>query len=107
MDLQTVGTFFNTAWSVYDTALERNYMYHREIYAGVLDQLQTCQAGQYTLLDLGCGSAETFAPVLAQHPPLRYVPSGGWDGSSSPKTRRTAPRTALPSRPTGLFSDRH
>ena len=73
MDLQTVGTFFNTAWSVYDTALERNYMYHREIYAGVLDQLQTCPAGQYTLLDLGCGSAKTFAPVLAQHPPLRYV----------------------------------
>lgn len=73
MDLQTVGTFFNTAWGVYDIALERNYMFHREIYAGVLDQLRTCEAGRYTLLDLGCGSAKTFAPVLAQHPPLRYV----------------------------------
>jgi ubiquinone/menaquinone biosynthesis C-methylase UbiE len=73
MDLQTVGTFFNTAWSVYDIALEYNYMAHRELYAGVLDQLRTLDAGQYTLLDLGCGSAKTFAPVLARHPPRRYV----------------------------------
>lgn len=73
MDLQTVETFFNASWSVYDIALERNYMFHREIYASVLDQLRQCEAGRYTLLDLGCGSAKTFAPVLAQHPPRRYV----------------------------------
>ncbi len=73
MDLQTVGTFFNTAWSVYDIALEQNYMFHREIYAGVLDQLRAFGTGQYTMLDLGCGSAKYLAAVLGQHPPLRYV----------------------------------
>lgn len=73
MDLQTVETFFNASWSVYDIALEHNYLFHREIYSEVLNQLQTLEAGQYTLLDLGCGSAKYIAAVLAQHPPLRYV----------------------------------
>jgi len=73
MNLQTVGTFFNASWSVYDIALEQNYMFHREIYAEVLRQLRACPADQYTLLDLGCGSAKYLAAVLARHPPRRYV----------------------------------
>lgn len=73
MNLQTVGTFFNASWSVYDIALERNYMFHREIYAEVLRQLQACPVGRYALLDLGCGSARYLAAALAQHPPQRYV----------------------------------
>lgn len=73
MDLHSVETFFNTSWSAYDIALEHNYMFHREIYTEVLNQLRAFKVGQYTMLDLGCGSAKYLAPVLAQHPPLRYV----------------------------------
>ncbi|MBC7891486.1 MAG: class I SAM-dependent methyltransferase [Sphingobacteriaceae bacterium] len=73
MDLHSVETFFDTSWNVYDLVLNRNYMFHREIYAEVLNQLRAFEAGKYTMLDLGCGSARFLAPVLAQHPPLRYV----------------------------------
>lgn len=68
-----VKTFFNT-WSIYDIVLENNYMFHQEIYQGVKEFLTHRYYGHpFTLLDLGCGSAQHLAPILASLPISRYI----------------------------------
>jgi SAM-dependent methyltransferase len=65
--------FFTHAWSVYDLITARNYMYHREIHAGIADLLKRRKdQNRYQLLDLGCGNARFLAPCLMQSPPARY-----------------------------------
>ncbi|MFN0079701.1 MAG: class I SAM-dependent methyltransferase [Prosthecobacter sp.] len=64
---------FRKSWTLYDTISEKNYMFHREIYAHVADLLrQRHQAGPYHLLDLGCGNARFLAPCLQIAPPASY-----------------------------------
>lgn len=66
-------TFFSRNWSLYDLITKHNYMYHREIYAGIADLLKRRKnQNQYQLLDLGCGNARFLAPCLMQSPPARY-----------------------------------
>ena len=61
---------FRKSWTLYDAISERNYMFHREIYAHVADLLrQRHQTGPYHLLDLGCGNARFLAPCLHSAPP--------------------------------------
>ncbi|MDZ4405080.1 class I SAM-dependent methyltransferase [Prosthecobacter sp.] len=65
---------FRKAWTLYDTITERNYMFHREIYAHIADLLrQRRQSGSYTVLDLGCGNARFLAPCLHAAPPAAYI----------------------------------
>ncbi|WP_395750045.1 class I SAM-dependent methyltransferase [Prosthecobacter sp.] len=64
---------FRKAWTLYDTISEKNYMFHREIYAQVADLLRQRHAqGPYHLLDLGCGNARFLAPCLQAAPPETY-----------------------------------
>lgn len=64
---------FRKAWTLYDAISERNYMFHREIYAHVAELLsQRHQTGPYHLLDLGCGNARFLAPCLHAAPPATY-----------------------------------
>ena len=64
---------FRKSWTLYDAISERNYMFHREIYAHVADLLrQRHQTGPYHLLDLGCGNARFLAPCLHCAPPASY-----------------------------------
>lgn len=64
---------FRTSWSLYDAISEKNYMFHREIYAHVAELLcQRHQQGGYTLLDLGCGNTRFLAPCLHATPPTAY-----------------------------------
>src|SRR5688500_2322785 len=66
-------TIFTRSWSLYGLLTEYNYMYHREIYAGVEDLLRLRgDQGQYHLLDLGCGNARYLAPCLRRAPPATY-----------------------------------
>jgi ubiquinone/menaquinone biosynthesis C-methylase UbiE len=66
-------TIFTRSWSLYDLLTEYNYMYHREIYAGVEDLLRLRDdQGQYHLLDLGCGNGRYLAPCLRRVPPATY-----------------------------------
>ena len=66
-------SLFRASWSLYDAISEKNYMFHRELYAHVADLLrQRHQNGPYTLLDLGCGNARFLAPCLQAAPPARY-----------------------------------
>ncbi len=64
---------FRTSWGLYDALSEKNYMFHREIYAIIADMLrQRHQQGGYSMLDLGCGNTRFLAPCLHQAPPLCY-----------------------------------
>jgi SAM-dependent methyltransferase len=64
---------FRKAWTLYDAISEKNYMFHREIYAHVADVLRQRHAqGPYHLLDLGCGNARFLAPCLQAAPPETY-----------------------------------
>ncbi|WP_395739444.1 class I SAM-dependent methyltransferase [Prosthecobacter sp.] len=64
---------FRKAWTLYDTISEKNYMFHREIYAQVADLLRQRHAqGPYHILDLGCGNARFLAPCLQAAPPETY-----------------------------------
>jgi SAM-dependent methyltransferase len=65
---------FRTSWGLYDALSEKNYMFHREIYAiiaGMLHQRRE-QGGAYAMLDLGCGNTRFLAPCLHAAPPSRY-----------------------------------
>jgi SAM-dependent methyltransferase len=65
---------FRDSWSLYDFITERNYMYHRELYAEVAGILAARRAlGGYRMLDLGCGNARYLAPCLQASPPDLYV----------------------------------
>ncbi|MBA4143496.1 MAG: class I SAM-dependent methyltransferase [Nitrosospira sp.] len=64
---------FTRSWSLYDLITEHNYIFHREIYAGV-EELLKLRGGHepYDLLDLGCGNARYLAPCLKRLPPAIY-----------------------------------
>ena len=56
---------FTDSWSLYDLITEHNYMFHREIYAGVGTLLKLRNdMGRFSILDLGCGNARYLAPCL-------------------------------------------
>jgi ubiquinone/menaquinone biosynthesis C-methylase UbiE len=64
---------FRTSWSLYDALSEKNYMYHREIYAHIASLLQQRhENGGYSMIDLGCGNTRFLAPCLKVAPPARY-----------------------------------
>ncbi len=64
---------FRKSWTLYDAITERNYMFHRELYAEVAEQVaQVGRFGPFRLLDLGCGNARFLAPCLAATPPVHY-----------------------------------
>ncbi len=71
-DLQT--ELFRASWSVYDTIIRENYMFHREIHARLREVIAGRAAlGGYSLLDLGCGNASGLAETLRDFPPTRYL----------------------------------
>jgi SAM-dependent methyltransferase len=56
--------FFH-AWDTYAKVVAANYMYHRELGAAVRAALRGRFGEQpFSVLDLGCGDAATFAPLL-------------------------------------------
>ncbi len=67
-------TLFRRSWSIYDAITAENYMFHRELYGEVASILsERGRAGDYTLLDLGCGNARFLAPCLRSAPPVNYT----------------------------------
>lgn len=63
---------FRSSWSLYDTVIAANYMFHREIEAAVTGLLEGHVRGG-SLLDLGCGNARGLARLLQSAPPRLYV----------------------------------
>jgi SAM-dependent methyltransferase len=67
-------TIFRRSWSVYDAITAENYMFHRELYSEVAAILERRHGtGDYSVLDLGCGSARFLAPSLQSAPPVSYT----------------------------------
>lgn len=65
---------FFAAWRTYRKIVDTNYMYHREIGERIEETLRSAFGdGGFSVLDLGCGDASTFAPRLARLRPSRYV----------------------------------
>jgi len=63
---------FRSSWSLYDTVIAENYMFHREIASAVAEVLgESIEGG--SLLDLGCGNARGLAALLRAAPPRLYV----------------------------------
>jgi SAM-dependent methyltransferase len=92
MDTAIVQEFFNT-WSIYDRVLDRNYMFHNELYQDVQRLLVHRYAERpFSLLDLGCGSARHLAPAIADTAIERYV---GFDISDIAITQATRNLSSL------------
>jgi SAM-dependent methyltransferase len=73
MKQEEVREFFD-AWSLYDQVLDRNYMFHEEIYRDVAQRIASrFTPGNFLLMDLGCGSARHLSAALESCPPARYV----------------------------------
>jgi SAM-dependent methyltransferase len=75
----TTNKFFDE-WSIYDQILAHNYMHHDDIFRDVRHLLADRYATQpFSLLDLGCGSAQHLAQALQGRSVSRYV---GYDLSN-------------------------
>src|SRR4051812_46447467 len=73
---------FFDEWSIYEQVLERDYMFHDEIYRGVARLLADYfSARPFSVLDLGCGSARHFSHALAGRSLAGYT---GYDLSAAP-----------------------
>lgn len=69
---QSAVRFFHV-WDTYARVVAENYMYHRELGVAVQAALQARFAQRpFTILDLGCGDAATFAPLLGDLPVGSY-----------------------------------
>jgi len=69
---QSAVRFFHV-WDTYARVVAENYMYHRELGVAVQAALQARFARRpFTILDLGCGDAATFAPLLGDLPVGSY-----------------------------------
>ena len=80
MNKTAVKEFFDT-WSVYNRVLELNYMFHDEIYREVASILRERFASRpFSILDLGCGSAQHLAQALQGRKVSRYL---GYDLSDT------------------------
>ena len=56
--------FFVDSWNVDHQLVAHNHMFHRELYAEVGRLLMSLNDAPFRLLDLGCGDASSFAPIL-------------------------------------------
>jgi SAM-dependent methyltransferase len=62
---QTQAVRFFQAWDTYAKVVAANYMFHRELGEAIKDALRARFIERpFSVLDLGCGDAATFAPLL-------------------------------------------
>jgi SAM-dependent methyltransferase len=52
-------------WQVYKSIIDRDFMRHREIYAGIHAFVEALYPRRFSLLDLGCGDATSIARTFA------------------------------------------
>jgi len=72
MSTPQAAEFFQ-AWDTYAKVVADDYMFHRAIGEGVRSALETRFRGRpFSILDLGCGDAATFSPLLEGLPVKSY-----------------------------------
>jgi len=63
---------FQNSWRIYETILDRNFMFHNELFAEVREFLVARFPNPFTVADLGCGSARHIAQALKGLPVKHY-----------------------------------
>jgi SAM-dependent methyltransferase len=70
----TSAVGFFQVWDTYAKVVAANYMFHKELTEGIAAALDTRYAGRpFSVLDLGCGDAATFAPLLERRALQSYT----------------------------------
>ena len=60
-------------WDTYKKVVVEDFMFHAALSREVESALRArFPSGDFSLLDLGCGDAHVFAPILRRVPPARY-----------------------------------
>lgn len=67
-------------WQVYKSIIDRDFMRHREIYAGIHAFVEAHEPRRFSLLDLGCGDATSIQHTFAGTALSRYT---GVDASAA------------------------
>jgi len=67
-------------WQVYKSIIDRDFMRHREIYAGIHAFVEAHKPRRFSLLDLGCGDATSISRTFAGTALSRYT---GVDASAA------------------------
>jgi SAM-dependent methyltransferase len=79
MNHEVIKTFFD-AWDVYGEVLERDYMFHNELFAEVGRTVgELFGDAPFSVMDLGCGSARHISNALQGRNVSRYI---GYDLSN-------------------------
>src|SRR3712207_2053429 len=63
---------FQTQWQTYRKVIERNYMFHREVYGLLHEMLVTEAPKPFRFLDIACGDAWGSATALNETEISRY-----------------------------------
>jgi len=63
---------FQKSWWIYETILDRNYMFHRELFGEFRDFVKQRFPEPFSVADLGCGSARHMARALEGLPVVSY-----------------------------------
>ena len=75
MDAQVTaysGEIFDL-WDTYKKVVVKDFMFHAALSEEVERALRArFRGGDFSLLDLGCGDAHVFAPILSRVPPASY-----------------------------------
>jgi SAM-dependent methyltransferase len=67
-------------WQVYKSIIDRDFMRHREIYAGIHAFVEAHHPRRFSLLDLGCGDATSIPHTFTGTALARYI---GVDASAA------------------------
>jgi SAM-dependent methyltransferase len=67
-------------WHVYKSIIDRDFMRHREIYAGIHAFVEAYHPRRFSLLDLGCGDATSIPHTFTGTALARYI---GVDASAA------------------------
>lgn len=69
-----VGAYFNTNWQRYKDSVNKNMLYHLEMYTA-LNQFLQDHIGErpFSFVDIGCGDGSSIEPVLAEKSIQQYI----------------------------------
>lgn len=65
-NLELVQSYFSSSWQIYQQIRQLNYMEHREIYKSIKQYIAKNYAEPFSLLELGCGDANSSAEALEE-----------------------------------------
>lgn len=73
-DVNAASAYFNENWQRYQSTVQSNTLYHREMFSA-LEQFLSVNIGTrtFTFVDVGCGDSSTVSPILANQSITKYI----------------------------------